>query len=118
MKIRDPYPQDELYATLGKHKWRCSRLHELARKMPVMDIPLDHINIYKRLTSDSVRLREFVFHMKAVMDADLTKPIILDEDGELIDGAHRICKALYLKRKTIKAVRFDTNPEPDEIEKD
>lgn len=118
MKIRDPYPQDELYATLGKHKWRCTRLYELTKNFPVMEIPLDHINIYRSLVSDNVKLREFVFHMKAVMDADLTKPIILDEDGDLMDGAHRICKALYLKRKTIKAVRFDVNPEPDEIAKE
>jgi hypothetical protein len=56
--------------------------------------------------------------MKRIMKADLNYPIILDEDGEIIDGRHRVIKALYLGHKTIKAVRFDTNPEPDEIEKD
>ncbi len=44
--------------------------------------------------------------MKSVMDADLDFPILLNEDGVIIDGRHRLCKALYLGEKTIKARRF------------
>lgn len=118
MKIPEYYKQDDLFAHVGKHKWRCTRLFELAKKLPVMDVPLDHLNIYYKLCTDNPCLRNFVRQMKLVMEADLRYPIILDEDGELMDGAHRICKALYLRRKTIKVVRFDVNPEPDEIDKD
>jgi len=39
-------------------------------------------------------------------------PIILDEDGELMDGRHRIMKALLIGLETVKAVRFDQNPPP------
>jgi hypothetical protein len=35
--------------------------------------------------------------------ADLNYPIILDETGDLIDGTHRIRKALTIGAKTIKA---------------
>lgn len=78
-----------------------------------MNIPIDHLNVfyaYKNLT-----LREMVMHMQAVNDADLKFPIILDEDGELMDGRHRIMKALITGKKTIKAVRFDKNPAPCEV---
>lgn len=51
-------------------------------------------------------------HMHAVEAADLSCPIILDEDGEIMDGRHRVMKALYLEQPTIRAVRFDVNPTP------
>jgi hypothetical protein len=57
-------------------------------------------------------------HMKAVQAADLNFPIILDEDGEIMDGRHRIMKAFLEGKETIKAVRFDTNPDPCRIKED
>jgi ParB-like chromosome segregation protein Spo0J len=65
---------------------------------------------------DKLTLREMVMHMKAVQKADLSMPVILDEDGELMDGRHRLMKAILLGKKTIKAVRFDVNPRPDIVE--
>lgn len=81
-----------------------------------MDIPLNHLNVYyayKNLT-----LREMVMHMKAVNDADLEKPIILDEDGDLMDGRHRLMKAMLIGAQTIKAVRFDENPSPCQVKEE
>lgn len=118
MKLPNTYSQDEYFGRLGKHKWRCSRLFKLTENLPILDIPLDHLCVYYKLTRDAPTLREVASEMKRIMKADLNYPIILDEDGEIIDGRHRVIKALYLGHKTIKAVRFDTNPEPDEIEKD
>ena len=63
-------------------------------------------------TYEKLTLRDVVMHMKAVNDADLDKPIILDEDGELMDGRHRLMKAMLLGHENIKAVRFDENPSP------
>ena len=73
-------------------------------------MPLQHMNVYS--TYDKLSLRKMVMHMKAVNDADMSHPIILDEDGELLDGRHRIMKALLNGYETIKAVRFDENPSP------
>jgi hypothetical protein len=78
-----------------------------------MDIPLDHMHLY--YTYEKLTLREMVMHMKAVNAADLEKPIILDEDGELMDGRHRLMKAMLLGNETIRAVRFDENPPPDRV---
>ncbi len=76
-----------------------------------MDVPLSHLSLY--YTYEKITLREMVMHMKAVQSADLEKPIILDEDGELMDGRHRLMRAMLEGRPTIKAVRFDENPLPD-----
>lgn len=99
--------------TLGRHTWSVPRLFELVRSLPVMEIPLNHMNMY--YTYENITLREMVMHMKAVNDADLDKPIILDEDGELMDGRHRIMKAILTGAETIKAVRFDENPSPCQV---
>ena len=54
--------------------------------------------------------------MKRVQQADLNCPIILDESGFVMDGWHRIAKALFEGRKTIKAVRFRETPPCDYVE--
>ena len=94
--------------SLGRHSWSVARLFELVRELPVMDVPLEHLNMYN--TYEKLTLREMVMHMKAVLDADLDKPIILDEDGEIMDGRHRLMKAMLHNVPTIKVVRFDANP--------
>jgi len=102
------------FAQLGRHHWSVSRLHQLAKDLPVMDVPLDHLSTwhkYKDLT-----LREFVMHMNAVNVANLAYPIILDEDGEILDGRHRLMRAMMLSLSTIKAVRFEENPPPCRID--
>lgn len=102
-------PQDQ-FCSIGRHSWSVARLFELSRKLLVMEVPLNHLNVwysYEKLT-----LRELVMHMQAVNAADLSLPIILDEDGELMDGRHRLMKAMLTSQATIKVVRFDENPAP------
>ena len=110
MKIEKFVSVKNQMCNVGNHNWSVARLIELSRDFEVMQVPLDHLNVfnsYKNLT-----LREMVMHMKAVNDADLKFPIILDEDGVIMDGRHRIMKAILNNKKTIKAVRFDINPVP------
>lgn len=111
-KLKWHSPSEQM-AQIGRHNWSVARLFELARDLPVMQIPLDHLNVYFRY--DKVTLREMVMHMQAVIDADLTKPIILDEDGELMDGRHRLMKAMLYEHKFILAVRFEENPAPCKV---
>lgn len=113
MKVKDWHSPREQMCTLGRHSWSVPRLFELARDLPVMDVPLDHLSLY--YTYEKLTLREMVMHMKAVQAADLERPIILDEDGELMDGRHRLMKAMLQGEVTIKAVRFDDNPSPDRV---
>lgn len=113
MKIKDWIEPKHQMASIGRHSWSVPRLFELARDLPVMDIPLDHLNVWHKY--DGITLREMVMHMNAVNDADLSKPIILDEDGELMDGRHRVMKAMLTGKKTIKAVRFDENQQPCQV---
>lgn len=113
MKIAPWHAPHDQMCNLGRHHWSVPRLFELARELPTMSVPLDHLSLY--YTYERLTLRQMVMHMKAVNDADLSKPIILDEDGELMDGRHRLMKAMLMGEKTILAVRFDENPSPDKV---
>ncbi len=116
MKIKPFYSPSEQLCTLGNHSWSCARLFELSRDLPVMEIPLDHLNVY--YTYEKLTLRDMVMHFQAVQASDLDMPIILDEDGELMDGRHRLMKAMLTGAETIKAVRFDVNPDPCRVKGD
>lgn len=90
--------------------WKVSDISVAAKDLDVMDIPLDHLCIDRKIAETS--LRQFVAHMKMVLDADLSYPIILDENGNIFDGRHRAALALLNGDETIKAVRFDKDPAP------
>jgi hypothetical protein len=114
VKIDSFCKPSEQMAKLGSHEWSVARLFTLAKDLKIMSIPLDHLNIYYKY--NNLTLREMVGHMKSVNNADLSYPIILDEDGELMDGRHRIMKAILTGKKTIKAVRFEVNPSPCKVD--
>jgi hypothetical protein len=91
-------------------EWSISRLIELSKHLDILDIPLDHLNIYQ--IYNELSIRDMVMHIRAVNDCDLNFPIILDGDGQIMDGRHRIIKAILMGKKTTKAVRFNETPPP------
>lgn len=116
MRIESFTPFSEQVSRLGEHEWAVARLAKLSENFPVMDIPLNHLYVWAKY--ETLSLRELAGHVKAVMDADLSFPIILDEDNDIMDGRHRIMKAIIEGKETIKAVRFEKNPSPCRIIED
>ena len=90
-------------------RWRVSRLIFLTQDLKPFNIPMKALNIYD-LFPASKDTMDFIKHMKKVLDSDLSYPIILDDEGYIMDGRHRVLKALFEGIKTIKAVRFDKTP--------
>ena len=90
--------------------WSIAEVIESSKKLDVMKIPMEHLCMNKRIAGISIR--NFVGHMKMILDSDLEFPIILDEDGAVFDGQHRIARALLEEKDFIKAVRFDEDPPP------
>lgn len=113
MKIEEWCKPEDQTASVGCHSWNVARLHQLAAKLPEFDAPIHCLNLW---TKYEVTLRDMLMHIRAVENADLNYPIILDEDGVIMDGRHRIMKAILNGMTTIKAVRFDKNPAPCKIE--
>ena len=59
--------------------------------------------------------RELAEHLRLAQEADLAYPIILSADGRVMDGMHRVMKAVLEDRAEIEAVQFDQDPEPDYV---
>lgn len=102
----------------GQKAWDVQRLIELSADLPVEEVPLadiaeiDQVYWFDR---DHFRptVRSVVEHMALIEATDLAHPIILGMDGRVMDGMHRIAKALVQGRTTIAAKRFAVDPEPD-----
>lgn len=105
----------EGFARLGKHEWSVARLIDLSKDFPVQEAPIDAFNVFNRL---EITLRELAAHVIQVNEADLQYPIILDEDGEIMDGRHRLVKSMVEGRETIRFVKFQINPPPCKINED
>ncbi len=67
------------------------------------------------LEGDSPTCRKIAEHARMIEEADLTYPIIIDPDGRVLDGMHRVCKALNQGVETILAYRLSELPEPDYV---
>src|SRR6056297_2622871 len=113
--IPDPCPLNQQTFEDGGQRWFVSRLTEKAKDLPVQEMPITALNIYNLFPKVN-SMRNFVGHIRKVQEADLSYPIILDDEGYCMDGRHRIAKALLEGRETIKFVRFEVTPGPDYVE--
>jgi len=96
----------------NNRRWVVARLWEAAKDLPVQEMSLSALNI-GALGQDIETVRELVGHMKNVLEADMSYPIILNDDGQVMDGRHRVARALLEGHDTIKFVRFGRTPTPD-----
>lgn len=89
--------------------WTVSRLIDLSKDLEVFEIPIRHLNIYN-IYPKCESTKEFIEYIKDINNANTDYPIILDDEGYIMDGRHRVFKALIEGHLTIKAVRFKTTP--------
>ncbi|MGI9517422.1 MAG: hypothetical protein ACR2NP_10265 [Pirellulaceae bacterium] len=98
--------------------WYTDRLHRLAADLQPFVIQVQQISELDQncwFGEEPATLREMIGHFARIQAADLTHPIILNDDGSLMDGGHRLCRAILEGHETMQAVQFPTMPEPDEI---
>ena len=105
----------------GFDAWCVQRLIELSEKLPIINIDpnkiaeLDENHWYFHDPKLVPSPRSMIDHIRLAQDSDLGHPIILDHNGRVMDGMHRVGKALLEGLETIEAVRFEIDPEPDYI---
>lgn len=59
--------------------------------------------------------RGILTHIRFIEEADLSFPIILSSNGAVMDGMHRVIKALLSDKHEIECVQFEVDPEPDHV---
>lgn len=101
----------------GLDAWDVDRLIGLSDGLPVIKLPLAAIaeldGDYWFKDGRTPTVRAVVEHVRLMLDADLSFPVILAAEGRVMDGMHRIAKALMLGRETVDAVQFTVTPDPD-----
>ena len=105
----------------GLDAWNVARLIRLSRDLPTISVDprtiseLDQNHWYMD-PSQQPTPRSLLEHMQLIEQSDLSFPIILDAHGRVMDGMHRICKAVYEGRSTISARQFSQDPAPDYVD--
>lgn len=102
----------------GFYAWDVDKLIAASRKFPVVHVNLDDIkeldeNFWYNGEEDVPTCRSIGEHLQLANEADLNYPVILSEEKRVMDGMHRILKALLTGHKTVKAVIFENTPPPD-----
>lgn len=104
----------------GLLAWDVDRLIELADGVEEEQLPLSDVG---ELDSDywfghgcAPTVRAVVEHLRLIAEADLSYPIIVDPDGRVMDGMHRVARALLDGRPVISAKRLPSLPTPDHVD--
>lgn len=104
----------------GLCAWNVHRLVDLSRGLVRERVPLSAIReldephwAHERI--HQLTCREIAEHARLIFESDLAFPVILSSDGRVMDGMHRVSKALLQGLGDIEAVRFIHDPEPDYI---
>lgn len=113
--FRDIDPLQDYYNDDGEC-YLVAKLVDEAKSLIPFEVPIASLDLGTEIW-ENISIYEAAFHCEKVKEADLSYPIILDWNGRIADGRHRIIKAIMEKRKTIKAVRITWKITPDKIVK-
>lgn len=94
---------------VDRKKYSVLSLIEHSNKYKSFDLPLAGINLREK-PWEVEDIDDFIFEVNRVKKSSLEYPILIDQYGTICDGWHRICKAIILGNKTIKAIRLESMP--------
>ncbi len=102
----------------GFYAWDVDKLVEKSKDFPQISVKLEDIkelneDFWYYASDEKPTIRSIVEHFRLMNETDLKYPIILSKDGRVMDGMHRVAKALLLGHKEIKAVKFTEDLPPD-----
>ncbi len=100
--------------------WDVDNLIKLAEKITPINIKLSSIEEFEEpywYEAGEVKptCQNIVNHFKLIQQCSLDYPIILCHEGRLMDGMHRVCKAIMAGYESVLAVQFQHFIDPDYI---
>lgn len=115
LEFREIEPlQDYYYDGQGGY-YSIAKLHDDTKELPIFDCPVAALDLSAEAW-EGCDMFDLAFHVKRVNEADLSMPILLDWQGSIADGRHRVIKAIVEGKRTIKARRMTWKPVPCKIE--
>ena len=102
----------------GLDAWDVDRLILLSCDLPIREVDLESLGEVDAVYwfnngSELPTVRKIVEHMRLVHAVDPSHPIILGVDGRVMDGMHRIARAILDGHSSIRAVQFEDHLKPD-----
>lgn len=103
----------------GKRKlyWRVEELIKESQSLPVRRMTVSEL--LPRIQNGSwfdakeqVTIGKVLPHVRRILDADLSFPLILAADGRIMDGSHRLAAASIRGIEHIDVVQFEQDPLP------
>jgi len=89
----------------GFDAWDVDRLIALSRELPARAVAVDSIREVDTVywfdsSTGGPTVRAIVEHTRLIMEADVSFPVILGHDGRVMDGMHRIARAMLEGRRS------------------
>jgi len=105
----------------GYYAWDVDRLVNLSSKLTPQKIPLVDIkeineNYWFDEDGNQPTCRAIAEHARLIEETDLSHPIIMCSKRRIMDGMHRVLKALNNNQSSIDALIFEQDPEPDYVD--
>jgi hypothetical protein len=100
----------------GLRAWDVDRLVSMSKHLIPQLVPVADIReVDETYWGAQMTCRQVADHARLIEEADLTFPVILSSDGRIMDGMHRVLKAVLVGRSHIPALRFSSDPTPDYV---
>ena len=102
----------------GLLSWDVDRLVQLSSKLSRKHVQLAQLRELDEAwvgEDEQPTWRSMIEHINLIQEADLSFPIILSANGDVMDGMHRVAKAALQGCHEIEAVQFAEDPEPDHV---
>ncbi len=98
--------------------WDVDKLVEMTKNLPIQSIRIDDIkelyeNYWYQNTDTIPTPKSIADHAKLALESDLKYPIILSKDGRVMDGMHRVLKAILQGDDSIQVIQIDSDLVPD-----
>jgi hypothetical protein len=100
-----------------RRTWYVDRLWTLAHDLETESVPIESIAAVDQNVwfwdGHAPTVRNITARIRRIEEADLAYPIILNANGDVMDGAHRLARALHEGLHEVVVVRFAEEPPPD-----
>lgn len=112
VKIDGWFVADNTYQD-GDKVWIVTNIIARAKDLAPFDLPLAAIYSGSEVWPAVGSAYGIAHHVRRALDVDTNHPIIMCQQGFIMDGWHRVLRALIEGKTTIKAVRFVETPPYD-----
>ena len=99
--------------------WDATTLYKAAKdqKCRKYKFPLKYYDMCAGRFRHVYDVADMAHHVKRVLNADMDIPIVICPNGDVVDGYHRIVKALAMDIDHVMAYRLKEMPPHDRVEK-